>query len=218
VKKTKYFESQQIGEDVLFLVRKHWFVLVGPIVGATIFYLMVIFGILVLPFLMPEATQGLSYNIYVLVISILLLMPTAYLFQVFVLYYLNVVIITNEHLVEILQERPFARSVSELEFGKVQDVSSKEHGLFQSLLNFGTIEVQTAGENRNFIFTRVPKPSDYAQKIMDLQEEYRRSGKKQPSGTEKNSNLPLENAGQGVNIKEEYNTEPTIEYPESKNQ
>lgn len=215
MKRTKYFESQQENEEVLFLIRKHWFVLVGPIIGAFLFYLLVLIGIFVIPNYLPEVTQGLAYNVYVLVLSIMFLMPTAYLFQVLVLYYLNVVIITDEHLVEILQERPFARSVSELEFGKVQDVASKQHGVFQSLLNFGTIEVQTAGENRNFIFINVPKPSDYAQKIMDLQEGYRRRHKEPSLTRSETHEISLEKGEQDANIKqEEIKTEPAIEYPE----
>ncbi len=218
MKRTKYFESQQENENVLFLIRRHWFVLVGPLIGTFIFYFMAVLGVLVLPFVMPSLVRDLSYNVYVLAISILILLPTTYLFQVFVLYYLNAVIITTEHLVEIQQDRLFARSISVLEFGKVQDVSSKEHGFFQSILNFGTIEVQTAGENRNFIFTNMPRPSDYAQKIMDLEQEYRGRRKTHPSSLRPMTETPLANDGQNANIKKENVETSEAEAPSQENE
>jgi uncharacterized membrane protein YdbT with pleckstrin-like domain len=138
------------------------------------------------------------------------LFSTAYIFAVLVLYYLNVILVTDKHFVEIKQERFFSRSISELELGRIQDVSSRESGFFQSLFNFGTVEVQTAGEDRNFIFSNIPRSSSYAQKIIQLGEEYRDSqstmnksgGQKQKSKLSK----PKQNG-----IIEEDSVKPTIE-------
>ncbi len=165
----KYFEAQKDDEEVLYIIRRHWFTLALPLVVAFLMYLMGFLGIFLLPSLDPSVVSGYSYNIYILSISLLFLFPGAYLYSVGVLYYLNVILITNENIVEIHQVRFFAREISELGFEKIQDVSSKESGIFQSLLNFGQIEIQTAGENRNFIFPNIPNPSEWATVIMDLE-------------------------------------------------
>ncbi|MDD5693181.1 MAG: PH domain-containing protein [Patescibacteria group bacterium] len=168
----KYFEAQKEDEKVLYIIRRHWFTLFLPAAISSLMYLLAILGIFLLPHLDPSVVSGYSYNIYILSISLLFLFSTAYIYSAGVIYYLNVILITNENIVEIHQVRFFAREVSELGFEKIQDVASKENGVFQSLLDFGQIEIQTAGENRNFIFSNIPKPSEWVTKIMDLETGY----------------------------------------------
>ena len=172
----KYFEAQKDDEEVLYIIRRHWFTLLSPVVITLLLYLLGLLGIFVLPHLDPSVISGYSYNIYILSISLLFLFPTAYLYSVGILYYLNVILITNEDIVEIHQVRFFARELSVLGFEKIQDVSAKESGIFQSLLNFGQIEIQTAGESRNFIFSNMPKPSEWVTIIMDLEDGCAESG------------------------------------------
>lgn len=208
----KYFELQKDDEEIIYVIRKHWFVLFKSFLGVMFIYLSGLTVIFILPLVDENVAHGFSYNIYVLAISLIFIFPSAYLFQVLVLYYLNVILVTNEHIVEILQERLFARIISELEFGKVQDVSSSEEGFFQSLLNFGTIEIQTAGENRNFIFHNVPNPSDYTQKIMQLEEDRKNRHRLNMKSSVRKGRLNLPNTPENDKIKEQEEAE--IRYPE----
>jgi uncharacterized membrane protein YdbT with pleckstrin-like domain len=73
-------------------------------------------------------------------------------------FYLDIAIVTSDRIVDIDQHGLFRRTVDELDCKMIQDVSAAKHGVFQTLFNFGTVEIQTAGERRNFTFANVPDP------------------------------------------------------------
>lgn len=172
----KYFDAQSDDEVVLLLLRRHWFTLFN---AGLITFLMYFFGlvsVMVLPMMFPSINKGFSDNLYVLVNSLLFLFGTTNFFSSVAFYYLNVGIITNENIVQINQARFFSRQISELELDKIQDVSSSQKGIMQNFLNFGNIEVQTAGKLPNFSFTNVGNASENARKIMEMAEQYRGRG------------------------------------------
>lgn len=79
----------------------------------------------------------------------------------------NRIIITNYHIVDIDQIGFFNRSVSTLRLEEIQDISAKIHGPLQSILGYGTIIIQTAGEKENFVFDFVPQPYDIERDILE---------------------------------------------------
>lgn len=81
-------------------------------------------------------------------------------------YYLDVFIVTDERILHINQHGPFSRTVAELRLERIQDVAIEQHGLLPTLLHFGTIRVQTAGESPSFSFHAVPRPADVKELIM----------------------------------------------------
>ena len=83
-------------------------------------------------------------------------------------YYLDIDIVTNDRIIDIEQKGLFGRSISELDLSRIQDVHSEIKGIFPSLFNFGTVVVQTAGEDKNFVFEQVPDPHAVRQRILEL--------------------------------------------------
>ena len=81
-------------------------------------------------------------------------------------YYLDVLIVTDERVLHIDQHGPFSRTVSDLRLSRIQDVSIEQHGLLPTLIHFGDIHIQTAGEAPNFRFTSVPRPASVKETIM----------------------------------------------------
>ena len=173
----KYFDAQNDDEAIRLVIRRHWFTL---FYASLITFLMYFFGlvsVVILPLMFPNINQGFSDNIYMLINSLLFLFGTANFFSSLAFYYLNVGIITNENIVQINQARFFSRQISELELDKIQDVSSSQKGFMQNMLNFGNIEVQTAGKAPNFSFTNVGRASEISRKIMEFAEDYKEKGK-----------------------------------------
>lgn len=168
----KYFASQQADEDVVMTIRKHWFVLVPSCFMAGLIYLIGLFLVLIAPLMWPNLVDGIAYNFYVLIVSLIFLFNTAYLFSVWLIHYLNVGIVTTEHVVEICQESLFSRKISQLGLDKIQDVSAEQKGITQTMFNYGHVDIQTAGELPNFNFKDVPNPNDIAQKLMEIEEDY----------------------------------------------
>jgi uncharacterized membrane protein YdbT with pleckstrin-like domain len=94
-------------------------------------------------------------------------------------YYLDIWIVTNERIINIEQRGFFTRRISELKLTKVQDVTSEIIGVIPTLLNYGNIYVQTAGEKERFTFCQIPNPNYVKNMIVELQEKERHSEEKE---------------------------------------
>lgn len=88
------------------------------------------------------------------------------------LYSDNRLILTDQHLVVVVRNSLFSRGVSHLTLDRVQDVSFKKTGILQTVFNYGTLEVETAGEHENFEFLYAPNPGSLSNLITDTHEKY----------------------------------------------
>jgi len=59
--------------------------------------------------------------------------------------------------------------VSELRFSKIQDITTEVTGFLPTVINFGDVKVQTAGEVSEFLFRTVSDPYSVKNIIMELQ-------------------------------------------------
>lgn len=85
----------------------------------------------------------------------------------FINYYLDVFVVTSERIMHIEQHGPFSRTLSELRLERVQDVTVEQHGILSTLLHFGNLRVQTAGEANEFVFFAIPHPLRAKELIME---------------------------------------------------
>lgn len=168
----KLFPSQQPNEKILLAVREHWFRLFLKF--AAIGALMLLpYGIQRLlgenlPLLDSEQGQALV-NLILQFYHLGLLIA---LFIVWVLYYLNIHIVSEQRIVDIDQIGLLHHEVSELNIETIEDVTSETNGLFGNLLNYGTVFVQTAGATERFQFEKVPNPARIASIILELYEKH----------------------------------------------
>jgi|GEM_PF-213786 len=167
--KDKFFPSQEKTEQVFLLVRKHWFVYI--IFGFFTILMLIPVSILV-PYLLVNqaAFTNLQLSEFTAGISTYLLVMLALLIYGFVNYYLDVYIVTDKRIVDISQNGFFNREISELHIHEVQDVSAHVKGFFKTILHFGDVHIQTAGERENFIFVDIPHPYTVAKEIVELHE------------------------------------------------
>ncbi len=84
------------------------------------------------------------------------------------LYILTVTVLTNKRLIRIETKSFFMYERNEMELNKIQDVSVKIKGIFAAFLNFGDLEVQTAGTIVKFTFPQLPNPQRIKETIMGL--------------------------------------------------
>ncbi len=73
-------------------------------------------------------------------------------------YYLYIWIITNQRVVSIDQKGFFNREITTLRYRQIQDVTVEVKGLISSLLKFGLVEIETAGETRKIIMRQAESP------------------------------------------------------------
>ena len=57
------------------------------------------------------------------------------------------------------------REISTLNLDKVQDISSKTDGMVANILDYGDLEIQTAGSITNFIVKGIESPDLIRQRI-----------------------------------------------------
>ncbi len=119
--------------------------------------------------LQPPAILALALAISVYYLSI-----GIFYFTYFVNYYLDLLVITNDRLLHVDQEGIFARTISEVDLYKIQDITSTVDGFLQSMFNYGNLLIQTAGAVEKFSITNIPRPESLRQKILDLAEEDRK--------------------------------------------
>ena len=159
-------------EKVLAVVRQHWMGLFA-IIAVTFSALFALLALAIILGVDSEngidrTTYGLIMGAGVFVVGILLFM----LLVVTFIYRQSKFTITDESLVQIVQATLFNRKVARLSMSNVEDVSVHQKGVLQTLFGYGTLTVQTAGEEDNFIFKLCPTPNKYAEIILDARQAY----------------------------------------------
>lgn len=156
-------------EKLLKIVHKHWFTLVIP---GIIFILLVLLPTFLIGTLyslpLPIDRDSFPYLINFL-LSVYMMYVILFAFVVWIDYYLDVWIVTSHRIIDIEQFGLFNRQVSEIPLERIQDITIDIKGIIETLLHFGTIRIQTAGE-REFFIKSVP----HLQEIKDLVLRYSR--------------------------------------------
>lgn len=161
-----YFSGQHNGEIIIKIVRRHWFnILEQYFIIIGLLFLMLVS----LQFLPIFFTGNNDMPIFIFVESFLAILVWIYIFIIWIDFYFDVWIITNERIVNIEQKDLFIRTISELRFDKIQDISIEIFGLIPTILNFGDVYVQTAGNTERFCFRNVPDPQKIKGLVMNMQ-------------------------------------------------
>jgi uncharacterized membrane protein YdbT with pleckstrin-like domain len=148
-------------EQVIRIVRKHWFALLAQ----GFFYLILLFS----PFvLLTMALQLPVGNMLPSTTSTFLLGGFATFLWFYILwnaifltltnYLLDVLIITDKRIFEIDQLGLFRRESSTFRIDRIQDVTVDVKGIIATFLDFGDINIHTAGEGKNFTEKMVKDP------------------------------------------------------------
>lgn len=181
--KGHYFPGQKRTEKVVLFIRRHWVTYVPWI--STVLFLTILPWIIVyflnqqeisvkavfdLPLFNLIAEKSRGY-IITLLLTFYHLSILFYFLKIWIDYYLDIIIVTPEHLANIQQIGLFNRKVSEQSLLRVQDVTSRINGFFQTYFHFGTVVVETAGDEPNFLMKNVPNPNSVANIVLNLHEE-----------------------------------------------
>lgn len=142
-------------ETILLVMRRHWIVFLGP---TTVFLVLLlappVFLTVVPRYIVFLRTPGLE-PVLEWLLALYLMGLSAYLFVRWLDYYLDVWIITDHRIIDIEQRRLFHREVSELPLDRVQNVTVEVPGFLATMLRFGNVKVETAGQG-SFTISQVP--------------------------------------------------------------
>ncbi|MBU0597020.1 PH domain-containing protein [Patescibacteria group bacterium] len=115
-----------------------------------------------------------TYVLAILLASAYYLVSYVLFYTQFVEYYLDMWIVTNDRIVDIEQLGLFARSVSELDLFRIQDVTTDVHGFFSTIFHYGDVTVKTASSNVGIVFRNVPNPNKVREDLIRLSHEDRK--------------------------------------------
>jgi hypothetical protein len=171
------FPGQQDNEEILLVIREHWVVLLQRLLAWLVFVIIFFLMNWAIDQFLPSLKQDQNLYYFDLFKDVYFMFLALGLLMVWVIYYLNVQIITNERIVDITQNSLIHHTISELHLSRIEDVTSEVIGLFGTFLNYGNVYVQTAGETERFTFSRVPNPAKIEKMVLDLYEQLPKENK-----------------------------------------
>lgn len=159
------FAEQDDTEEILLVLRPHWFTNVSWILT----FVLLIF----LPFLISlvPVPQFITGNYKFISIIFWYLFVFIFAFEKFLAWYFNLFIITNQRVVDIDFNNFLDKKFSEASLDMIQDITSRVSGVSQTLFNFGTVLIQTASEINEVVFEKVPNPEKIIRLLQELREE-----------------------------------------------
>lgn len=162
----------EVDEKILLLVRKHWFILFLQIFGVLVIALLPIFLYILISYIPTILTTTLfSYTgVFIVFYSGWLLLMWMALFNIWTNYYLDIWTITNKRLITVDQKGFFFRTMASFRLDRLQDTTVSVNGILATLLDYGTLEIQTAGEKERFIAYGLPNPGDLKALILNASE------------------------------------------------
>jgi len=155
------FSSQHQEEDVVLVVRQHIFTQLSWIANGFIFISLLILGNFILP-------SFFSINQIVIVNFFVVSFVISYFWINILLWYFTVGVVTNERIIDLDFFNLIYKEFSATTIVQVSDITTKIGGFFGSLLNFGTVNIQTEGFEQNIEFERIPRPSTVVKIINNL--------------------------------------------------
>ncbi len=163
-----HFQGQHENEQILMVIHRHWFNIIVHLISVFFLSLFLLGSMSIFPIIFPEASTLANLPFFSFAQNTLLIFLWLYSFLVWIDYYFDVWVVTNERIVNIEQKGLFNRHISELRFSRVQDVTASVDGLIPTMLNFGDVYVQTAAEQERFIFRQVGDPFKIKDRVMTL--------------------------------------------------
>ena len=162
------FTQEFEGEKIIKVIHRHWFNLFIQFISV-ILASVAVFGswIFILSFY-PEIFDNVGGTATIHFIeTTALIFIWFYAFLIWIDYYFDIWIITESRIINIEQRGLFIREASDMYFEKIQDATAEVTGLIPTILNYGNVEVQTAGEKERFEFHQIPDP--YAVKALIME-------------------------------------------------
>ena len=160
-------------ETVQIEMRKHWFILFAELFPYAVLY--------VIPFVAYAFAAGqelalasgetlvfeLSPALTVFLAASWTLLIWMRVIGIWTDYFLDVWMVTSKRIIDLEQKGMFHRKSSIFRIERIQDVTVEMRGIIATLLNFGDLHVQTAGESQEFVMRGIARPKYVREVILE---------------------------------------------------
>ncbi len=159
-------QNQAEDERIIRIWRHHIITLIGPALRVIAFMLVPVALVLITGLSM--FTSPWLFGLFLLIVVVVV----TYAAYEWISWYGDVYILTNSRMIDIEQKGFFTRTFNEAQLDKIQDISYQVSGFFQTVFDFGDVEVQTAGAIPNVDMNDVKNPQEQAVFMIQQQQDY----------------------------------------------
>ncbi len=146
------------GEYVILDIKRHPMGMIIPIALTSLSLFAILAFAAIYPSLMdsgiPMIDQSTMFGI-VMMIALIVVLGGAIVLWIYVQ---NQFFMTNESVIQEIQESLVSRREQTVSLGSIEDASFRRSGIVQTLFDFGTIRLSTEGEETTYIFRYVANP------------------------------------------------------------
>jgi membrane protein YdbS with pleckstrin-like domain len=145
------------GEELVMKVHRHWWFIVLRIVGLLLlaFVPLVLYAIVRRLGIVVLESEVVGLTVLTALWALVL---WALFWQFWTTYYMDIWVVTNRRIIDIDYQRLFDRNIAILRLDRVQDVTTHIRGILPSLLRYGSVVVQTAGSDKEFVIDQIAHP------------------------------------------------------------
>lgn len=155
------FETQADDEKVVLVLRAHPITQIGWVITSLIiFFLPFFFNVFLTTYLSNRQIIFINLFWYLFLFSFVFLNIVSYLF--------NVGIVTNKRIIDVDFQQILYKEVTASSIANIEDVTVKSAGFIASFFNYGDLFIQTAGEEQNIEFLKIPNPTQAASVVNQL--------------------------------------------------
>lgn len=146
------FVEKNDDEVIYAVLRPHWF--------TNISWILLSILMLIAPILLNffPISLDISSNILYIITLFWYLITFSFSLEKFISWYFDLSIITDNRVIDIDVKNLLDRNYTEAQIKKIQDISYKVTGVSQTFFNYGSVKIQTAGENPNIEFEKIAFP------------------------------------------------------------
>lgn len=157
-----FFDTQDREEHIILLLRKHPITQLKWVIIAILMALfpLVLSLVPILDFL-PGRFQLAGLVLWYLII-------VGFALESFLTWFFNVYIITDERVIDVDFLSLIYKNITAAKIDNIEDITAETSGAVQSVFNFGTVKIQTAGTAAQLEFEDVPQPAKVTRLLNEL--------------------------------------------------
>ena len=147
------------GEYVIMRVKRHPIGLLMPVILTVTLIVLLLLAIIYYPNIQALSTVVTFNQTSISTMLLFMIIVTGLGGYVAIwVYSRNTFYLTNESIIQELQESLFSRREQTVSLGSIEDASFRQEGIIQVMFNYGTIRLSTEGEETTYQFRFVENP------------------------------------------------------------
>lgn len=177
MKSRRTFPGQRDHEEIILIIRKHW------ITDLKIAFLFLFVGVIPMITYLALSITYWPHHLqnYTIIIAFIFSFYSLFIFLFIYISWLNheldLIIVTNERIINHDQVDFLHRQISETNLQQIQDIKGSEKGLLGNIFHFGVMEVRTAADLVVFRLKDATNPFENARKILDIRDKFIKDSK-----------------------------------------